>query len=202
MPAFFVINLNMPDPNVLKQYEELATPALQKYNVEVLTRGTPSDYDVIEGDWKPPRLVIIQYASVHDIFTFYDDPDYQPAKRLRLGTPGNSAGAIAFEGIAGVQSQDGAFFVTDLTVTSSDALAAFETEADAMVLKHGGRFLVRTGMGDVLEGHWKPQRMIIEAFADRKSIHAMYDDPDNQPLIAKRQAASMAKALAVNRLRN
>ena len=201
MPAFFVIDLNMPDPKVLTRYEELATPALKKYNVEVLTRGTPSDYDVIEGDWTPPRLVIIQYASVDDIFAFYNDPDYGPAKRLRLSEPANSAGAVAFEAVAAVQPQDGAFFVTDLAVTNSDALAAFETEVDAMVGKHSGRFLVRTGSAKVVEGHWKPQRMVIEAFADRKSIRAMYDDPDNQPLIAKRQAASSAKALAVDRFR-
>ena len=202
MPALFVIDLHMPDPQILKRYEELATPALKKYDVEVLTRGTPSDYDVVEGDWKPSRLVMIQYASVADIFAFYDDPEYQPAKRLRLDTPGNSAGAIAFEAMAAAEPRDGAFFVTDLTVTDPDALATFETDADAMVGKHGGRFLVRSGACNVVEGRWKPERMVIEAFADRKSIHAMYDDPDNESLTAKRQAASTAKALAVDRFRS
>jgi hypothetical protein len=34
----------------------------------------------------------------------------------------------------------------------------------------------------VIEGDWRPQRILIEQFASRQAIHAMHDDPENEKL--------------------
>jgi uncharacterized protein (DUF1330 family) len=207
MAAYFVIDLSIPEPDKLKAYEQLVNPVLRKHRAKVLTRGGPSDYDVIEGDWEPTHLVIIEYPSRQAIHDFYNDSDYRPAKELRLGARGSTANAIAIEGeddqidssnISGDANQKRAYFVTDLTVFDPSKLKDFEAAANNMVRKHGGTFLVRGGDYDVIEGSWHPQRLVIEQFASRRAIRDMFDDPDNQPLKSLRRSASKANALAVD----
>lgn len=200
MTAYFVIDLNIPDPQKLAEYETAAGPLLKKHGAKVLTRATADDYDVIEGDWRPRRLVILEYPSLDAIHQFYNDPEFQPAKKARQAVPGAVANAIAVEGAPGTRER-GAYFVIDITVFDPDLMKQFET-SNHMVRKHHGEFLVRSDRYDVIEGHWRPQRILIEQFASRQAIHDMYDDPENEPLKIMRQSASSAKALAVDGYRS
>ena len=199
MTAYFVIDLNVPDPQKLAEYETAANPLLSKYGAKVLTRAAADDYDVIEGDWQPRRLVILEYPSLHAIHEFYNDPEFQPAKKARQAVPSASANAIAVEGNPSTRSGC-AFFVIDITVFDPDLMKQFEA-ANHMVGKHGGEFLVRSDRYDVIEGSWRPQAILIEQFASREAIHNMYDDPENEALKIMRQRASSAKALAVDGFR-
>jgi len=196
MTAYFVIDLNIPDPRKLAEYETAANPLLKKHGAKVLTRATADEYDVIEGDWRPRRLVILEYPSLKAIHQFYNDPEFQPAKKARQTVPGAVANAIAVEGAPSTR-EDGAYFVIDIAVFDPDLMKQFES-ANHMVRKHGGAFLVRSDRYDVIEGDWRPQRILIEQFASRQAIHDMYDDPENIPLKIMRRSASSAKALAVD----
>jgi len=113
--------------------------------------------------------------------------------------PGAVAHAIAVEGAPSTR-ENGAYFVIDIAVFDSALMKRFEA-ANHMVRKHGGQFLVRSDRYDVIEGDWRPQRMLIEQFASRQAIHDMYDDPENEPLKIMRRSASSAKALAVDGFR-
>lgn len=196
MTAYFVIDLNIPDPQKLAEYEMAAGPLLKKHGAKVLTRATADDYDVIEGDWRPHRLVILEYPCLEAIHQFYNDPEFQPAKKARQAVPGAVANAIAIEGAPSTRA-DGAYFVIDLTIFDPDLMKQFE-EANHMVRKHGGVFLVHSEQYDVIEGNWRPQRILIEQFFSRQAIHDMYEDPESEPLKILRQSASSAKALAVD----
>lgn len=200
MTAYFVIDLNVPDPQKLAEYETAAGPLLKKHGAKVLTRATADNYDVIEGDWRPRRLVILEYPSIKAIHQFYNDPEFRPAKKSRQAVPGAVANAIAVEGAPSTR-QEAAYFVIDITVFDLEAMKQFE-DANPMVRKHGGALLARSDRYDVIEGNWRPQRILIEQFASREAIHAMYDDPENEPLKVMRQRASSAKALAVGGFRN
>lgn len=59
-----------------------------------------------------------------------------------------------------------------------------------VVARHGGRFLVRGGDVEVIEGDWDPQRVVVMEFPDRAAARAWYDDPDYERLKALRQSAS------------
>ncbi len=61
-----------------------------------LVRKHGGDYDVIEGSWRPDRLVVARYPSRQAISDFYNDPDYVPLKKLR--EEGSTAAALAVEG--------------------------------------------------------------------------------------------------------
>jgi len=196
MTAYFVIDLNVPDPQKLAEYETAAGPLLKKHRAKVLARAGADDYDVIEGAWRPSRLVILEYPSLDAIHQFYNDPEFQPAKKARQAVPGAVANAIAVEGARSTR-EDGAYFVIDITVFDPELMKQFEA-ANNMVRKHDGQFLVRSDRYDVIEGSWRPQRILIEHFASRQAIRDMYDDPENEPLKIMRQSASSAHALAVD----
>ncbi|MDR3516883.1 MAG: DUF1330 domain-containing protein [Azospirillaceae bacterium] len=199
MTAYFVIDLNVPDPQKLAEYEVAANPLLKKHGAKALTRAGADDYDVIEGDWRPRRLVILEYPSLEAIHQFYNDPEFQPAKKARQAVPGAVANAIAVEGVPSTRA-DGAYFVIDMTVFDPELMKQFEA-ANHMVQKHGGAFLVRSDRYDVIEGNWRPQRILIEQFPSREAIHQMYDDPENGSLKIMRRKASSARALAVDGFR-
>lgn len=59
-----------------------------------------------------------------------------------------------------------------------------------VVERHGGRFLVRGGDVQVIEGEWDPQRIVVMEFPDEAAARAWYDDPDYERLRALRQSAS------------
>ena len=94
MSAYFVIDLTVTDPDKLKQYEDGVMELVRKHGGEFLVQG--GNYDVIEGNWRPGRLVIARYPSRQAIKNFYNDPDYAPYKKLRKS--GSTANALAVEG--------------------------------------------------------------------------------------------------------
>ena len=94
MSAYFVIDLTVTNPEKLKQYEQGVMDLVRKHGGEFIVRG--GDCDVIEGSWKPDRLVIARYPSRQAIHDFYNDPGYAPFRKLR--EEGSTADALAVEG--------------------------------------------------------------------------------------------------------
>lgn len=59
-----------------------------------------------------------------------------------------------------------------------------------LVPAHGGRFLVRGGAHEVLEGVWNPTRLVIMEFPDREAARGWYDSPEYVALREQRQAVA------------
>ena len=38
---------------------------------------------MLEGDWEPQRLVILEFESMERLREWYDSPEYAPLKQLR-----------------------------------------------------------------------------------------------------------------------
>jgi uncharacterized protein (DUF1330 family) len=65
------------------------------------------------------------------------------------------------------------------------------------VERHGGRFIVRGGAHETLEGPWRPGRLVIIEFPTMAALTGWYGSPEYQRLIALRQGASRGSLLAV-----
>jgi len=59
-----------------------------------------------------------------------------------------------------------------------------------MVERFGGRYLTKAGSHEILEGDWRPNRVVIIEFPDIASIKNWYRAPEYQPLIALRRSAA------------
>ena len=81
MPAYLVVHVDVQDPERYEEYKVLAPPSIRQYGGRYLTRGGACD--VLEGEWKPQRLVLLEFPSMDDARAFYRSPEYAEALALR-----------------------------------------------------------------------------------------------------------------------
>ncbi len=70
------------------------------------------------------------------------------------------------------------------------ALIEYRRRNTDVVAAHGGRFVVRGGAHETLEGDWDPVRLVVIEFPDAESARRWYHSDDYAPLRELRQAAS------------
>ena len=81
-----------------------------------------------------------------------------------------------------------------------DALSEYRRRNTDSVARHGGRFLVRGGAVEVLEGAWDPLRVVVMAFDDMDAARAWYASEDYQAIAPLRQGASTTDLILVEGL--
>jgi uncharacterized protein (DUF1330 family) len=90
-----------------------------------------------------------------------------------------------------------AYVIVDLDVKDAGALESYRRAVPATVAKYGGRFIVRGGAFEVLEGDWTPKRVVVLEFPSMDALKRWYRSDDYTPLIAERQRHSKADLIAV-----
>ena len=78
------------------------------------------------------------------------------------------------------------------------ALAEYRRRNTESVAAHGGRFVVRGGPVEVLEGAWEPLRIVVMEFPDRAAARAWYESADYQAIAPIRQGASTTDIILVD----
>jgi uncharacterized protein (DUF1330 family) len=81
MPAYVVVQIAVEDPIAYERYKVLAPPSIAVYGGRYLIRGGHSE--VLEGTWKPARLVVLEFPSVAQARAWWASREYAPAKALR-----------------------------------------------------------------------------------------------------------------------
>jgi len=79
----------------------------------------------------------------------------------------------------------------------AEALAEYRRRNTDAVARHGGRFIVRGGVIELLEGKWDTLRIIVIEFPDMAAARGWYDSEDYAPLKALRQGASDTSIILV-----
>jgi uncharacterized protein (DUF1330 family) len=95
MPAYLIVDLIVHDPERYKTYIQEVPMFIQKHGGVYIVRG--GEHEVIEGNWKPNRLVIMQFPNRQAIRNFFADPGYQYLSALRKEVA--STNAIAIDGL-------------------------------------------------------------------------------------------------------
>ena len=90
-----------------------------------------------------------------------------------------------------------AYWIGHVTVDDPAAYEAYRQANAAAFAKYGGRFLVRGGDQDVVEGQMRPRSVVIE-FASRADAEACYRSPEYQAALALRRPASSADIAIVD----
>ena len=57
-----------------------------------------------------------------------------------------------------------AYVIVEIEVVDSVGYEEYKKQAAATVHKHGGKYIVRGGKTEVLEGDWNPKRIVILEF--------------------------------------
>jgi uncharacterized protein (DUF1330 family) len=83
-----------------------------------------------------------------------------------------------------------AYVIANVDVHDPEAYEAYRCRTRETIELHGGRFIVRGGDIEVLEGDPKVRRLVIIEFADREAARRWYDSPEYQEIIPLRTVAS------------
>ena len=76
--------------------------------------------------------------------------------------------------------------------------AEYAPKTTVLVQNHGGKFIVRRGAKESLEGDGKlPLNILVLEFPSMEKAKAWYNDPDYAPLIKLRQSGSNAELVLV-----
>ncbi len=73
----------------------------------------------------------------------------------------------------------------------------YRAQVPAIVASHDGRYLVRGGAVEVLEGNAKASRQVILEFPDMVSLKSFYNSPEYTSAKAIRQKAAAGTLVAI-----
>jgi uncharacterized protein (DUF1330 family) len=90
-----------------------------------------------------------------------------------------------------------AYLIADTLITDPQAYDEYRRQVAPLITKFGGRFIVRGGKHEVLEGDWQVHRIVAIEFPSMAALKSWYGSPEYAPLIAMRQRASTAVLVAV-----
>ena len=85
----------------------------------------------------------------------------------------------------------------DIDIQDAAGLEEYRKQVPATVTKYGGRFIVRGGKFEKLEGNWDPKRLVLPEFPSVEQAKQWYDSEEYQPLKAMRLKASTSNLVLV-----
>ena len=95
MPAYVIVETEIHDPEQYERYKAASPASVAAGGGRFLVRG--GELAVLEGDWHPSRLVVVEFESLHAAKRWYESPDYQEVKKLRDGAA--NLRMVAVEGV-------------------------------------------------------------------------------------------------------
>jgi uncharacterized protein (DUF1330 family) len=88
------------------------------------------------------------------------------------------------------------YWIANINVTDTEAYQAYRALVPGILAAHGGKFLVRGGAQDVVEGTAHPRSVVIE-FPSLKAAKDCYNSPEYQAAKAMRNKASIGDCCIV-----
>ena len=71
-----------------------------------------------------------------------------------------------------------ALVIVDIEVTDPVLYEDYKRLASASIAAHGGRYLVRGGKSEVLDGTWTPRRLVVLEFDSFEKAKAWRESPE------------------------
>jgi uncharacterized protein (DUF1330 family) len=93
-----------------------------------------------------------------------------------------------------------AYLIAEQEITDPETFEKYREISSRTIAQHGGRFIVRGGAVEPLEGGWVPKRLVIVEFPTMEQARRWYSSAEYAPGIKLRQAASTGRSILVEGL--
>ena len=90
-----------------------------------------------------------------------------------------------------------AYIVVEVEVKDAERYAKYKDMVPPSLKKFGGRFVVRGGKTETLEGDWSPKRFVVVEFPSVEKAKAWWSSPEYAEAKALRQATAATKMIVV-----
>lgn len=91
-----------------------------------------------------------------------------------------------------------AYAVASIHVVDPEMMARYSAAVPEIVARHGGRYLVRGGAVETVEGDWDPGRLVIIEFDSVEAARGMFASPEYKEIAALRQDATQSNLIIVD----
>ena len=88
-----------------------------------------------------------------------------------------------------------AYVLAEVEVTNPDGYKEYTAHVPATIARYGGRFLVRGGPSEALEGDWSKVRRVIIEFPDVETAKRWWNSPEYEKPKAMRRANSKGRLI-------
>ena len=82
MAAYVIVDLTVTDQPTMDEYRKQVPATVARYGGRFLVRG--GAHQTVEGDWKPNRVVVLEFPSMEQAKRWYDSEEYREPKAMRL----------------------------------------------------------------------------------------------------------------------
>ncbi len=90
-----------------------------------------------------------------------------------------------------------AYLIGDIEVTDPATYEEYRKHVPALIAQHGGRYLVRGGAVEVMEGSRPARRCVVLEFPSMAQLKAFYHSPEYAPLKDMRGRAAVSNIALV-----
>jgi len=83
MSAYVIVDAVVSDPERYREYMSLSPAAIEAAGGRFVVRGGACE--TLEGDWRPSRMVVVEFPDLAAARAFYDSERYREARARRAG---------------------------------------------------------------------------------------------------------------------
>ncbi|MGQ0827777.1 MAG: DUF1330 domain-containing protein [Bacteroidota bacterium] len=84
MPAYIIVEVKVNDPKEYEEYKKLTPGSISAYDGRFIIRGGKTE--TLEGEWKPERIVVLEFPTAERAKQWWGSTEYAPAKSIRQRT--------------------------------------------------------------------------------------------------------------------
>ncbi len=81
MKAYVIVDVKITDQQRYEDYKKLTPASLVPFGGKFVVRGGATS--TLEGNWRPGRIVVLEFPSVQQAKDWWASDAYAPAKALR-----------------------------------------------------------------------------------------------------------------------
>jgi uncharacterized protein (DUF1330 family) len=97
MAAYYIFDVQeIRDAEKIEEYRQGVSHTVEEYGGRYIVLG--GEMQVVEGDWRPRFLVLIEFPSMAQARLWYDSPEYRDLKALRLAA--TKGDAVLVDGLS------------------------------------------------------------------------------------------------------
>ena len=90
-----------------------------------------------------------------------------------------------------------AYVIVEVTVNNPVEYEDYKKLTPASITAYGGKFIVRGGKSETLEGDWQPQRIVVLEFPTVERAKEWWHSPEYAPAKDIRQRTARTKMIVV-----
>lgn len=101
MPAFILADVDVKDMDAYRDsgYLDNTPKIAAKFGGKYRARG--GEMDIVEGDWSPARMIIIEFPDMESVRAFYKSEEYAPWAKIRQSLA--TSKIIAVDGVESIE---------------------------------------------------------------------------------------------------